>query len=106
MTESPNFSGVYTALATPMHNGQIAYGDLDALVAHQLNGGINGLVSVGTTGESPTLNHAEHIEVIRATVAAAARHASGLQSPLQEYHSVRWFSVPRNCTSSKAPCLP
>ena len=72
MTESPNFSGVYTALATPMQNGQIAYGDLDALVAHQLNGGINGLVSVGTTGESPTLNHAEHIEVIRATVAAAS----------------------------------
>ncbi|MGC6456339.1 MAG: 4-hydroxy-tetrahydrodipicolinate synthase [Coraliomargaritaceae bacterium] len=72
MSQSPNFSGVYTALATPMQEGQVAYADLEALIEHQLNGGINGLVSVGTTGESPTLNTAEHIEVIRATVAAAA----------------------------------
>ena len=71
MSQSPNFSGVYTALATPMQDGQVAYADLEALIEHQLKGGINGLVSVGTTGESPTLNTAEHIEVIRATVAAA-----------------------------------
>ncbi|MGB0416506.1 MAG: 4-hydroxy-tetrahydrodipicolinate synthase [Coraliomargarita sp.] len=65
------FSGVFTALATPMRDGAIAYNDLESLVAHQLEGGINGLVSVGTTGESPTLDNDEHIEVIRATVAAA-----------------------------------
>ncbi len=65
------FSGVFTALATPMQGGEIAYADLEKLVAHQLTGGINGLVSVGTTGESPTLNKSEHIKVIRATVQAA-----------------------------------
>ena len=65
------FSGVFTALATPMNQGAVAYDDLEALVAHQLEGNIDGLVSVGTTGESPTLNHKEHVEVIRATVAAA-----------------------------------
>ena len=65
------FSGVFTALATPFYNGDVAYEDLEALVAHQLEGSIDGLVSVGTTGESPTLSHAEHIEVVRATVAAA-----------------------------------
>ena len=65
------FSGVFTALATPMKGGKVAYTDLEKLVAHQLNGGIDGLVSVGTTGESPTLNKAEHIEVVRATVKAA-----------------------------------
>ena len=65
------FSGVFTALATPMQDGAIAYNDLESLVAHQLAGGIDGLVSVGTTGESPTLDNDEHIEVIRATVAAA-----------------------------------
>ncbi len=65
------FSGVFTALATPFYNGEVAYEDLEALVAHQLEGSIDGLVSVGTTGESPTLSHNEHIEVIRATVAAA-----------------------------------
>jgi 4-hydroxy-tetrahydrodipicolinate synthase len=66
-----NFSGVYTALATPMRAGEVDYADLEKLVAYQLDGGINGLVSVGTTGESPTLTTAEHIEVIRATVKAA-----------------------------------
>ena len=66
------FSGVFTALATPMREGEIAYGDLEALVAHQLAGGIDGLVPVGTTGESPTLSHEEHIDVVRATVKAAA----------------------------------
>lgn len=65
------FSGVFTALATPMSAGNIAFDDLEKLIAHQLAGGIDGLVSVGTTGESPTITHSEHIEVIHATVRAA-----------------------------------
>jgi 4-hydroxy-tetrahydrodipicolinate synthase len=66
------FSGVFTALATPMHAGAVSYTDLEALISHQLTGGIDGLISVGTTGESPTLNDDEHIKVIRQTVAAVA----------------------------------
>ena len=66
------FSGVFTAIVTPMNEKKVAYADLEALVAHQLKGGINGLVSVGTTGESPTLSHEEHIEVVHATVTAVA----------------------------------
>jgi 4-hydroxy-tetrahydrodipicolinate synthase len=66
------FSGVFTALATPMQEGAVAYSDLEKLIDHQLQGEIDGLVSVGTTGESPTLNKSEHIEVIRATVKAAS----------------------------------
>jgi 4-hydroxy-tetrahydrodipicolinate synthase len=65
------FSGVFTALATPMSEGAVDYVGLEALVQHQLAGGIQGLVSVGTTGESPTLSGTEHIEVIRQTVAMA-----------------------------------
>lgn len=68
---SNQFSGVFTALATPMQDGSVAYSDLEKLVAHQLAGNIDGLVSVGTTGESPTLTKAEHIDVVRATVEAA-----------------------------------
>lgn len=56
------FSGVFTALATPLRQGAVSYEDLEALVAHQLEGHIDGLVSVGTTGESPTLNHKEHMK--------------------------------------------
>ena len=69
------FSGVFTALATPMQGGDVAYADLEKLVAHQLAGGIDGLVPVGTTGESPTLTPTEHIEVIQATVKAAGGKA-------------------------------
>ncbi|GHB98945.1 4-hydroxy-tetrahydrodipicolinate synthase [Cerasicoccus arenae] len=66
------FYGVHTALVTPMlDNGSVAYDELAALVEKQVAEGINGLVAVGTTGESPTLDHDEHSQVIR-TVAEAA----------------------------------
>ncbi len=58
-------TGTITALATPFRDGQVSYADLKKLVAFQIKGGINGLVPVGTTGESPTLSHEEHHEVIR-----------------------------------------
>jgi 4-hydroxy-tetrahydrodipicolinate synthase len=64
-------TGTITALVTPFHKQAVAYDDLAKLVQAQIKAGIDGLVPVGTTGESPTLSHDEHIEVIRATVAAA-----------------------------------
>jgi 4-hydroxy-tetrahydrodipicolinate synthase len=64
-------TGTITALATPFLDGQVSYPDLKKLVAHQIRGGINGLVPVGTTGESPTLDYEEHMEVIRFVVAEA-----------------------------------
>jgi 4-hydroxy-tetrahydrodipicolinate synthase len=64
-------TGTLTALVTPFREGQVAYDDLAKLVTFQIKGGIDGIVPVGTTGESPTLSHEEHMEVIRATVAAA-----------------------------------
>lgn len=66
-------SGVHTAMATPMDDqGEIAWADLEKLVHRQIGDGINGLVAVGTTGESPTLNHEEHMQVVRKTVELAA----------------------------------
>lgn len=64
-------TGTITALVTPFQNGQVAYEDLKKLVAYQIKGGINGLVPVGTTGESPTLDYDEHMEVIRFVIAEA-----------------------------------
>jgi 4-hydroxy-tetrahydrodipicolinate synthase len=64
-------TGTITALVTPFRGSEIAYDDLAKLVQFQIKSGIDGIVPVGTTGESPTLSHEEHIEVIRATVAAA-----------------------------------
>lgn len=65
------FYGVHTALVTPMRRGEVAYDDLEKLVDYQLTSGINGLVAVGTTGESPTLSHDEHQRVIAAVASQA-----------------------------------
>jgi 4-hydroxy-tetrahydrodipicolinate synthase len=65
------FTGTYTALVTPFQRGQVAYGELSKLVDFQIRAGISGLVPVGTTGESPTVSHEEHLDVIRGTIAAA-----------------------------------
>ena len=63
-------TGTITALVTPFKPDQsVAYDDLTKLVEFQIKAGINGLVPVGTTGESPTLSHEEHMEVIRSVIA-------------------------------------
>lgn len=67
-TTQINFHGVYTALVTPMRDGKIAYDELDKLVDRQIEAGIDGLIPVGTTGECPTLEVEEHVEVIRHVV--------------------------------------
>jgi 4-hydroxy-tetrahydrodipicolinate synthase len=66
-------TGTITALVTPFRRHEVAYDDLAKLVEFQIKGGIDGLVPVGTTGESPTLSHEEHLEVIRAVMAAARK---------------------------------
>ncbi|HEY3755993.1 MAG TPA: 4-hydroxy-tetrahydrodipicolinate synthase [Opitutaceae bacterium] len=69
--KSRRLTGTFTALITPFHKGAVAHKDLRKLVEHQIEGGIDGLVPVGTTGESPTLSHEEHMEVVRAVVELA-----------------------------------
>ena len=67
------FYGVYTALVTPFQSsGAVDYGKLHALVEQQEAAGIDGVVPVGTTGESPTLDYDEHKKVIETCVQAAA----------------------------------
>jgi 4-hydroxy-tetrahydrodipicolinate synthase len=65
---STTFQGCYTALVTPFRNNQVDYAALADLVEFQIAGGVDGIVPVGTTGESPTLNFEEHEEVIRFVV--------------------------------------
>ncbi|MBO6102600.1 MAG: 4-hydroxy-tetrahydrodipicolinate synthase [Opitutales bacterium] len=60
------FSGVWTAIVTPMNeDGSVDYASLERLVETQVEGGVDGVVAVGTTGESPTLTPREHMDVIR-----------------------------------------
>lgn len=67
-----SFTGTYTALITPFRNGEIDVPAFKSLIDRQIAAGITGIVPVGTTGESPTLDTDEHIEVIRLAVEFAA----------------------------------
>jgi len=58
------FTGTYTAIVTPFKNGQIDGTALEHLIKSQIKGGVDGIVPVGTTGESPTVNYEEHVGVI------------------------------------------
>ena len=65
------FKGSLTALVTPMRNGTVDEAALEAFVDWQITEGTNGLVPVGTTGESPTLSHDEHKRVVEITIKVA-----------------------------------
>ena len=67
-----NLSGAMTAMVTPFHEGKVDEQRLRQQVEFQIKGGIDGLVPVGTTGESPTLDFKEHARVIELTVQYAA----------------------------------
>ncbi|MBI3886832.1 MAG: 4-hydroxy-tetrahydrodipicolinate synthase [Opitutae bacterium] len=71
--KSRPFRGTITALITPFNQGAVAYDELASLVDFQIKAGIGGLVPVGTTGESPTVSHEEHRDVVRCTIEAARR---------------------------------
>ena len=66
-------TGSMVAMVTPMNgDGSIDWAGLERLVEHHVGQGTDAIVSVGTTGESATLNHGEHAEVIERTVKAVA----------------------------------
>jgi len=73
MSASPcPFSGSIVALVTPFRDGKVDWAALEALIEAQIAGGQSGLVPCGSTGESATLSHEEHTEVVAFTVKRAA----------------------------------
>jgi 4-hydroxy-tetrahydrodipicolinate synthase len=66
------FTGTYTAIVTPFKNGQLDIPALERLIRLQIKAGVDGIVPVGTTGESPTVDYEEHLEIIALTVKFAA----------------------------------
>lgn len=67
------FVGAMTALVTPMRGGEVDRDALERLVETQIQAGIDALVPCGTTGESATLSHEEHVEVVRLVVKATKK---------------------------------
>lgn len=88
-------TGVFSALVTPFNeDGSIDYGALRALIEWQIGEGVAGVSPVGTTGESPTLNPADHLKVIEATIEAVAGKAkviagTGANSTEEAVHLTR-----------------
>lgn len=68
---TPMFQGSFPALITPFKNGKVDIDGFRSFVEWQIGQGSHGLVPVGTTGETPTLSHEEHKEVVAQCVAAA-----------------------------------
>jgi 4-hydroxy-tetrahydrodipicolinate synthase len=66
------FTGTYTAIVTPFKKGKVDEPALERLIKSQIKGGVDGIVPVGTTGESATLDYEEHIRVIELSVKLAA----------------------------------
>lgn len=64
--------GLYTAIITPFRNNEVDYDAFRKLIDAQAAAGVDGIVPVGTTGESPTLTHAEHMEVIAKAIEFSA----------------------------------
>lgn len=65
------FRGTFTALVTPFREGAIDFTALQNLIESQIAAGIDGIIAVGTTGESPTLTHDERKEVVHCAIATA-----------------------------------
>lgn len=66
------FNGTYTAIVTPFSHGKIDEAALERLIKTQIKGGVDGIVPVGTTGESATVDYEEHIHIIALSVKFAA----------------------------------
>ena len=62
------YQGLYTAIVTPFTDGKVDYDAYKALIEAQIAGGVDGIVPMGTTGESPTVSTEEHLEIIRKCV--------------------------------------
>ena len=62
------FTGTYTAIVTPFKNGKIDEAALGRLIGLQIRAGVDGIVPVGTTGESPTVDYEEHVRIIERSV--------------------------------------
>ena len=88
------FAGTYTALVTPFRKGSVDEQAFKKLIREQIRGGVDGIVPVGTTGESPSLGFDEHIWVIELAVQTAKGRAkvlagTGANSTAEAIHLTR-----------------
>ena len=83
------FTGTYTAIVTPFKHGQIDEAALERLIKLQIKGGVDGIVPVGTTGESPTVDYDEHIRVIALVGEIRRRQDQGDRRHRRQFHQAK-----------------
>ena len=101
------FSGSYVALITPFRHGSVDEAALRAMVNWQIEQGTQGLIPMGTTGESPTVTQAEHEQVIRIVLEETAGRipviaGAGSNNPLE---SVHYAQVAQNLGANAILCV-
>ncbi len=94
-TRAESFAGLSVALVTPFRDGQVDVAALRQQIEFQVEAGTTCICPVGTTGESPTLSHAEHERVIAVAVEAAAGRiqvmpGTGSNSTAEALRLTRW----------------
>ena len=91
------FNGYMPALVTPFRNGALDLETLKKLVDWHIAEGTNGFVPVGTTGESPTLSHAEHDTVVRKSLrpSRAGHRLSQARAQTTRQKASVWLSMPK-----------
>jgi 4-hydroxy-tetrahydrodipicolinate synthase len=94
-TRAESFAGLSVALVTPFRDGQVDVAALRQQIEFQIEAGTTCICPVGTTGESPTLSHAEHERVIAVAVEAAAGRikvmpGTGSNSTAEALRLTRW----------------
>ena len=102
-TAKTSFRGSFTALVTPFKNGSVDEASFRALVDWQIEEGTHGLVPVGTTGESPTLSHDEHNEVVE-SASTAQRPRAGDRRRRLERPRKPWNSPAMPKRPARMPC--
>jgi 4-hydroxy-tetrahydrodipicolinate synthase len=94
-TRAEQFAGLSVAIITPFRDGKVDYKALEEQVEFQVQAGVTCICPVGTTGESPTLSHPEHREVISAVVKTVAGRVkvmpgTGSNSTEEALELTRW----------------
>jgi 4-hydroxy-tetrahydrodipicolinate synthase len=75
------FTGSIVALVTPFKDGKVDWESLEGLVSFHLNNGTHGIVPCGTTGESATVSHQEHDDIIRTVIKAVKKRVPVIAGP-------------------------
>src|SRR3974377_279897 len=89
------FTGTYTAIVTPFSKGKIDEAALQRLIRLQIKAGVDGIVPVGTTGESPTVDYEEHVHIIAMCVRFAAGKIKVLAGTGGNYTTARVYLTER-----------